>query len=216
MRQRAPYVWFTLLAVLAGVVLCLAAGCGSAPKQQASLPGGKKAAVDPISSFPEETAEGRPDINVATYRLSVGGLVTKPLSLSFIDIKALPSVERFVKLPCVEGWTRAAVWKGPRLSDVLERAGVRKGATTVVFASPGGYTTSLTLADIKSTDPILAYDANGAPLPEKEGYPLRLVAPDKLGYKWIKWVISIKLIKGAYEGYWESRGYSNDAGAKGR
>jgi DMSO/TMAO reductase YedYZ molybdopterin-dependent catalytic subunit len=136
--------------------------------------------------------------------------------LSFEDVKSLAAEERFVKLPCVEGWTQAGVWKGPRPQTVLDRAGVQKGARTVVFTSPGGYSTSLTLSDVKKNDPLLAYGVNDGRLPDEQGYPLRLVVPNKLGYKWIKWVTGIKLIKGTYEGYWESRGYSNDADATGR
>jgi DMSO/TMAO reductase YedYZ molybdopterin-dependent catalytic subunit len=63
---------------------------------------------------------------------------------------------------------------------------------------------------------MLAYGVNGDRLPDEQGYPLRLVVPNRLGYKWIKWVVEIDLIKGSYQGYWESRGYSNDADATGR
>ena len=90
------------------------------------------------------------------------------------------------------------------------------GADNVVFSSPGGYTTSLTIADIEESDPLLAYEVNGEILPKNQGYPVRLVVPDKLGYKWIKWVTGIEVIAGEYKGYWESRGYSNEADARGR
>jgi DMSO/TMAO reductase YedYZ molybdopterin-dependent catalytic subunit len=162
------------------------------------------------------TAEYAPSIDLATYKLKVSGLVEKPLSLSFDEIKAVQAEERLVELPCVEGWTEKALWKGSRLSDVLEKAGLQKDAETVVFSSPGGYTTSLTVKDIKDTDPLLAYEVNGGELPADRGFPLRLVVPDRLGYKWIKWVTEINVYKGDYEGYWESRGYSNDADARGR
>ena len=74
----------------------------------------------------------------------------------------------------------------------------------------------MTMADVKAVDPLLAYGVNGDRLPDSQGYPLRLVVPNKLGYKWIKWVVDIKLIQGSYEGYWESREYSNSAELKGR
>ena len=184
---------------------------GNAKKEQVTLKSGDKAEVTPAEKMRVRTAEGQPEIDLNTYRLSVEGLLEKPLSLSFDEIKALPAEERYVELPCVEGWTEAGVWMGPKLSSLLESAGVRNEADNVVFSSPGGYTTSLTLSDIKETDPLLAYDVNGSRLPDEQGYPLRLVVPHRLGYKWIKWVTGIKVIKGPYQGYWESRGYSNDA-----
>jgi DMSO/TMAO reductase YedYZ molybdopterin-dependent catalytic subunit len=143
-------------------------------------------------------------------------MVEEPLTLSFEDIQGLEAEERLVDLPCVEGWTETALWKGTRLAPLLERAGILEGADNVVFGSPGGYTTSLTLKDIKETDPLLAYGANGEMLPHDQGFPIRLVVPDRLGYKWIKWVTTIEVISGEYEGFWESRGYSNEADASNR
>ena len=63
---------------------------------------------------------------------------------------------------------------------------------------------------------MLAYEVNGSVLPDDQGFPVRLVVPDRLGYKWIKWVTGIELARGEYSGYWESRGYDNDADASGR
>ncbi len=204
-----------LAALIIGAVLYFALADDS-PTTQVKAPGGGKAEVTPVEKMRVRTAEGQPDIDIASYRLEVGGLVDSPFAMTFDEIQALPAEERFVELPCVEGWTEAGVWKGPRLSLLLERAGVSEDAETVVFSSPGGYTTSLTLDDIEETDPFLAYGVNGERLPDEQGYPLRLVVPDRLGYKWIKWVTGIELVKGDYEGYWESRGYSNDADATGR
>ncbi len=208
-----------LLAVLMVAVLCggavyWAAGARTPTKQIQAV--GRRYDVTPTDKMRVRTAEGQPHIDPADFRLKVKGLVERPQSLTLQELQRLPAVERYVQLPCVEGWTEAGVWKGPRLSTVLEAAGVKKGATTVIFRSPGGYSTSLTLKDVGQTDPLLAYGVNGGNLPEAQGYPLRLVAPDRLGYKWIKWVTEIELVSGDYRGYWESRGYSNEAGAGGR
>jgi DMSO/TMAO reductase YedYZ molybdopterin-dependent catalytic subunit len=205
-----------LAAVVIAGVLLLAMSPGNAPTKKVTIPGAGTRQVTPTGKLRVRTAEGQPSIDLATYHLNVTGLVDKPLSLSFADIRKLAPETRFVKLPCVEGWTDSAVWKGPRLSDVLKMAGVKSSADNVVFESPGGYTTSLTVADVMATDPMLAYGVNGADLPAEQGYPMRLVVPNRLGYKWIKWVTGIKLIKGSYQGYWESNGYSNKADATGR
>ncbi len=188
----------------------------STPRTNIELPDGETAQVTPVDQMRVRTAEGQPQIDLAAYRLTVAGFVTNKLSLSFDDILQLDSEERLVDLPCVEGWTETGLWKGVRLTTILDRAGVLEGADNVVFSSPGGYTTSLTLTDIEETDPILAYEVNGETLPEDQGFPVRLVVPHKLGYKWIKWVTGIDVIAGQYKGYWESRGYSNQADASGR
>jgi len=216
-------VAIVLAALVVGGVLYMEHVSNARKKEVASAGANKnassgdgKAAVTPTDKMRVRTAEGQPDIDLRTYRLSVEGLVERQLSLSFDEIKALPAEVRYVKLPCVEGWTESGIWKGPKLSSLLQSAGIKEGADNVVFSSPGGYTTSLTLSDIKATDPLLAYGVNGSKLPDEQGYPLRLVVPDRLGYKWIKWVTAIKVIKGPYQGYWESRGYSGNADASGR
>lgn len=208
------------VAILVAALLVAAAAFvllrGGEPKTQLELPEGGTVEVTPSEDMRVRTAESDPVIDPASFTLSVSGMVNNPLSLSFEDITSMQAEERLVDLPCVEGWTETALWKGIRLAPLLERAGVLEGADNVVFLSPGGYTTSLTLADIAQTDPILAYGANGEMLPHEQGFPLRLVVPDRLGYKWIKWVAAIEVISGEYEGYWESRGYSNEADASGR
>lgn len=189
---------------------------GGDSKAELDLPEGGTAEVTPLDDMRVRTAESDSVIDPATFTLTVSGLVERPLSYTFDDLVSKESEERLVDLPCVEGWTETALWKGTRLAPLLEQAGVLEGAGSVVFSSPGGYTTSLTLADIEETDPLLAYGANGEMLPHEQGFPLRLVVPDRLGYKWIKWVTAIEVISGDYEGYWESRGYSNEADASDR
>jgi len=202
--------------VLIAIAAFLLAGCAQSAGTKVTVPGVGTKVVTPTKDLHVETAEGQPNIDINTYRLKVTGLVNNPLSLTFAQIKALPSQSRLVDLPCVEGWTDKAVWTGPSLADVLKQAGLKSNARTVIFKSPGGYSTSLTTADITATDPMLAYGVNGTRLPDEQGYPLRLVVPHRLGYKWCKWVVEIDVIQGTYQGYWESRGYSNDANAGGR
>ena len=216
MDKKRLLILVIVLAAIVGLLVYLGIGHKSGGTTRINVPGVGTKDVTPTAKLGVRTAEGQPKVDLATYRLKVSGLVGKTLSITFDQLKAMPSVERYVVLPCVEGWSDRGVWKGVKLSDVLARAGVKDTARTVVFKSPGGYSTSLTTADAKAADPILAYGVNGGRLPDEQGYPLRLVVPHKLGYKWIKWVDEIELIKGTYEGYWESRGYSNSGDAGGR
>jgi DMSO/TMAO reductase YedYZ molybdopterin-dependent catalytic subunit len=112
----------------------------------------------------------------------------------------------------VEGWSVDILWEGVKVADVLDRAGVQENANTVIFYAVDGYTTSLPLDFILNNDILMAYKMNDVVLPPERGYPFQLVAQDKLGYKWIKWINKIELSNDpSYEGYWESRGFSNEA-----
>jgi DMSO/TMAO reductase YedYZ molybdopterin-dependent catalytic subunit len=96
--------------------------------------------------------------------------------------------------------------------DVIDPAEPKPEAVTVIFHAVDGYTTSLPLQTVRDKDLILAYGANGLDLPPEMGYPFIVVAEDKLGYKWARWVNGIELSGDPdYKGYWEERGYSNEA-----
>lgn len=215
MHVLKRYGWVVIAALLVGS-LAWALARGDGPSTEILLPDGSRAEVTPVDEMRVRTAEPAPFIDEADYRLRVTGLVEEEITLSLAEVTALPAEERLVELPCVEGWTERALWKGTRLMPLLERAGIGEEADSVVFSSPGGYTTSLTLQDIRESDPLLAYAVNGETLPREQGFPLRLVVPGKLGYKWIKWLTGIEVTSGEYRGYWESRGYSNEADATGR
>ena len=98
------------------------------------------------------------------------------------------------------------------MSDLIQEAGLSPNASVVIFHASDGYTTSLPIEYIMDEDIILAYKMNGVPLPPERGYPFQLVAESKWGYTWIKWVTEIEISDNTgYKGYWERRGYSNDA-----
>jgi DMSO/TMAO reductase YedYZ molybdopterin-dependent catalytic subunit len=117
-----------------------------------------------------------------------------------------------VKLHCVEGWSVTILWEGLMVKDLVERAQALPEANTVIFHAYDGYTTSLPLDYIVDQDILMAHKMNDVVLPTQRGAPFQLVAESKLGYKWIKWITEIELSDDAdYRGYWERRGYSNDA-----
>jgi len=112
----------------------------------------------------------------------------------------------------VEGWGVDILWEGILLEDLIDSAHALSGARQVIFHAHDGYTTSLPLEYIRDNDILLAYKMNGVTLPPERGFPFQLVAEEKWGYKWIKWVTKIELSDDAgYRGYWEDRGYSDDA-----
>jgi DMSO/TMAO reductase YedYZ molybdopterin-dependent catalytic subunit len=85
---------------------------------------------------------------------------------------------------------------------------------TVLFYAVDGYSSSLAYGDVKRLDLMLAAKINGKVLDAKRGFPFQVVAESKLGYKWVKWVTRIELSKDPYEGFWEQRGYDNEADVK--
>ncbi len=166
--------------------------------------------------------------NFAAWRLTVGGLVSRPLSLSLDRIKALPSHTQITRHDCVEGWSAIGQWTGTPLGGLLGAAGVLPAARYVVFhcaddlASSadgmGRYYESIDLFDAFHPQTILAYAMNGAPLAVAHGAPLRLRVERQLGYKQAKYVMRIELVDrldhigGGKGGFWEDRGYEWYAG----
>ena len=150
-------------------------------------------------------------IDVNTYKLQIDGLVDRPGFFTYNQLIAYPPTSKVVSLNCVEGWSFTAKWTGVQLETLLNVTGIKDNATEVIFYSSDGYSTSHDLTYLLDNNIFLAYKLNDVTLPDERGFPLQLVAEDKFGYKWAKWIIRIELTDKTYEGYWESRGYSNNA-----
>lgn len=164
-----------------------------------------------ISDFRENSIKGPQTVDEESYRLKITGLVDEPLTLSYDQV--LEGRERYkkvVRLDCVEGWGVDILWEGVLVRDLLAEAGVKSSAKTVIFRAHDGYSTSFPLDYVTENDILMAYKMNDVILPPERGFPFQLVAEDKWGYKWIKWIEGIELSSDTgYRGYWESRGYSN-------
>jgi DMSO/TMAO reductase YedYZ molybdopterin-dependent catalytic subunit len=158
-------------------------------------------------------ASTMPKFDPATWRLEIGGLVERPLTIDYDALRALPRVEQVSTFHCVTGWTVSNVhWTGVRFDDLLAAAGPQFGAGALRFTSAEQpYVDSLTLAQAKLPDVLLAYELDGKPLPREHGAPVRVVIPDMYGYKGVKWVSRIDVVRDAEPGYWEVRGYDTDA-----
>ena len=174
---------------------------------------GKK--LSSITDFVENSIKGPQYIDVNIYRLKVDGLVQKPTDFKYADILANTKYTKVVTLNCVDGWSVDILWEGILLKDIFDKVKVKSGANTVIFYAADGYSTSLPLQTILDKNMIIAYKMNNVVLPPERGFPFELVAEDKLGYKWIKWITRIELSNNPeYKGYWEERGFSNGADVK--
>jgi len=159
------------------------------------------------------------------YRLQIGGLVENPRAYSLDELKALPSRTQITRHDCVEGWSAIGKWKGVPLGRVLEQVKPHPLARYVVFycADPMDdlgtrYYESIDMEDAWHAQTLLAYELNDAPLPIKNGAPIRVRVERQLGYKMAKYIMQIELvdrldnIAGGKGGYWEDQGYEWYAG----
>jgi len=148
-----------------------------------------------------------------TYRLSVTGMVDHPLTLSLADLRSMPRTDLVHTFQCVTGWRVPDVhWQGVKLADVLARAGVQPGATALrFFSGDGAYTESLTLAQARLPDVLVADKMLAADVTTQHGGPVRMYIAPMYGYKSIKWLDRIVVTNRVVPGYWEDNGYPVDA-----
>ena len=170
-----------------------------------------------ILDFRENSIHGPQYINESDYRLTVTGLTTSTKVFTYREIlDNHQHYSKVVTLHCVEGWDATILWEGVLVRDLINDAGIDPRANTVVLTGHDGYTTSFPLSYFMDNDIIMAYRMNNVTMPAERGYPFELVAEDKWGYKWIKWIEKIELTDDpGYQGYWEQRGYSNTGNLNG-
>ena len=172
------------------------------------------APIIPSSGWRIYTISGSmPSFDPASWRLKVGGLVDKEVSLTYEQLRALPRVDQVSTFHCVTGWTVNNVrWGGVRLRDVLAAAGLQQSGQALRFVSMEyPYVDYLTMGQASMHDVMLAYEMDGKPLKREHGAPLRLVIPEMYGYKNVKWLQEIDVVPEAIDGYWENLGYDRDA-----
>jgi DMSO/TMAO reductase YedYZ molybdopterin-dependent catalytic subunit len=170
--------------------------------------------LTPIKEQNNNAWAGTQRIERDTYILTVNGLVDNPLALSYDQLLAYPQQSYLMDLNCVEGWNFTAKWTGPELNSIFADAGVKPEAKIVIFYTtdfPDGYT-SLDFNFITENNIIIALKLNDITLPEERGFPFQVVAENKYGYKWAKWVTRIELSSDTdFRGWWEKMSYNNNA-----
>jgi len=154
-----------------------------------------------------------PRFDRRTWRLRIEGDVARPRSFTYEELLALPRAEQVSDFHCVTGWSVKDVrWAGVRFRDLLERSQPHAGAGAIMFvSSERPYVDTLTLEQAYLDDAMLAYEMDGKPLRREHGAPVRVVIPEMYGYKNVKWVERLVVGREARLGYWEQRGYDDDA-----
>ena len=148
------------------------------------------------------------DLDQWTFR--VFGLVERDVTLSWEELRALPTTEIVTDIHCVTKWSKFDTpWRGVRLRDLYELAGMRGDAQHVVMHADYGYTANVPLADTLGDNCLLAFEYDGQPLAPEHGFPARTLIPHLYFWKSVKWVRAIELGADDRPGFWEQNGYHN-------
>ncbi len=188
----------------------------------------------PVEHFLQRSHGPVPDVDLASWRLRLEGLVSAPLALDHAEVVSLPAETRRLLLECAGNgrrffdpptpglaWGRAAVgqarWTGTRLDALLDRAGLADGAAHVVFHGLGpaqagkpAFVRSLPVADVRARGVLLAWAMNGEALTPPHGFPLRVVVPGWTGQHWMKWLTRIEVTATEASGYYMRDEYCLD------
>jgi DMSO/TMAO reductase YedYZ molybdopterin-dependent catalytic subunit len=219
MNIRTLFTAVLIVIVVAAVVIIMSRIGGAGPLRGAStqlssveVRSYQGEDLSSITAFHENSIKGPQYINTSEYQLIVTGLTNTTDVYTYREVlDSYPHYSKVVTLHCVEGWDATILWEGVLVRDLIQKAGPDPRAITVVFTAHDGYTTSFPLEYLMSRNIIMASTMNNVTLPAERGFPFALVAEDKWGYKWIKWIEKIELTDNpSYRGYWEQRGYSNE------
>lgn len=164
-------------------------------------------------------AQGELEVPNESYLLVVEGLVENPLALNLNSIKTFSMAEVYATLECISNpiagdLISTTLFQGARLRDVLESAKLKPEAVDIKFTCIDGYTESLPLEAAQDPDTLLCYNMGNQPITEEHGSPLRLYTPNRFGMKNPKWIVKIEAVNKDYFGYWEQRGWSEQAFVK--
>ncbi|MFF0376835.1 molybdopterin-dependent oxidoreductase [Actinoplanes missouriensis] len=204
--------------------VALPAASGSVPV----VPGGAQApgAVSYVTAnrdfYRIDTALVTPQVDPATWRLRIHGMVRNPIEITWDELLRRPMVERYVTLACVSNEVGGdlignALWLGTPIKDLLDEADPLPGADQVVQRSADGWTCGAPTTVLRDgRDALLAIGMNGEPLPVAHGFPVRMVVPGLYGYvSACKWITEIELTRFAdFDAYWVPRGWSAQAPVK--
>jgi DMSO/TMAO reductase YedYZ molybdopterin-dependent catalytic subunit len=176
----------------------------------------KDATVPPgqavTEGFPVLHVGDVPHIDPKTYKLRFSGMVEHPFELSYDELRALPSTEYRGDIHCVTRWSKKnTAWRGVLFRTLVERAKPLPGVTHVIQHADNAYTTNLPLAKMLDDDVLVAWEYDGQPIEPIHGGPVRMLVPKLYFWKSAKWLHGLEFQDHDEKGFWEVRGYHNDA-----
>ena len=183
-------------------------GLGESGDEAQRIPPGQRR----VNDLPVLDLGVHPDIPSGEWHLSIHGLVNNPQQLGWADLLALPQVEVTADIHCVTHWSVLGVqWAGVAAKHLLELAAPQPEGKFVTLYGYDNYTTNLPLAALLDDDVLLAHSVDGEPLSVEHGGPVRLVVPKRYFWKSAKWLKAIEIHAEDRPGFWEVRGYHNEA-----
>ncbi|HKG26331.1 MAG TPA: molybdopterin-dependent oxidoreductase, partial [Thermomicrobiales bacterium] len=157
-----------------------------------------------------------PKVGADSWSLKITGLVERELELSHDDLVARATTQKITTLGCISNPLNGnligtAQWTGVPLVDLLNEAGIKPGAVDLKFHAADDYEDSVPIERGMDPDNLVVVGMNGETLRDDHGYPARLIIPNIYGMKNVKWLERIEVVDEDFKGYWESRGWSDDA-----
>ena len=150
-------------------------------------------------------------VDANDWGLSISGMVANPTALAYEDLFGFKVISQVSRLKCVECWSATAQWEGFRFQELIDRVKPDPKAKYVYFQSADSYYESYTLEELLRPRVLMVIRMNGQPLSKDHGFPLRLIAPFKYGYKNVKYITSIEFTDSRKRNYWANNGpYSVD------
>ncbi|MEX2011863.1 MAG: molybdopterin-dependent oxidoreductase [Chloroflexota bacterium] len=189
------------------------------PGAELPVPGLTPLVVQNDQFYRIDTALIVPNVDLASWRLRIHGLVERDTTLPFGALVALGTIEQYVTIACVSNEVGGelvgnAKWTGVRLRDVLAIAGVRPEATQLIGRAVDGWTAGMPTAWVmdESREPLIAVQMNDDPLPLAHGFPARLIVPGLFGYvSATKWLTELELTTWeAFNAYWVPLGWAKE------
>lgn len=161
--------------------------------------------------FPVLTYGANPAYDLKTWSLTIDGEVESPYTLTWDELSALPQHEVTADIHCVTRWSKLdTTWVGVKVSDLLDRAGVKASGTHVMAHSDGGYTTNIPVGVLYEENVLVTHTFDGKPLEHDHGAPLRLLVPSRYFWKSAKFLRRLEVMPEDRQGFWELNGYHND------
>ena len=174
----------------------------------ARLPPGQS----PTVKWPVLSLGATPQVDRATWLLSVDGAVEEPYVIDWQGLMDSPQAAWDGDIHCVTRWSKFGMrWRGVAVAELLQRATLRPGASHLMAHCYGGYTTNLPLSDVLEHPALVAYEADGQPLEPDHGGPARLLVPHLYLWKSAKWIRRLEVLEEDRLGFWEENGYTTAA-----
>ncbi len=180
----------------------------SKPSDDARVPAGQKR----VTNFPVLDLGVRPNVNTINWKLRIYGLVNHEINLDWVTFRNLPQMFDTSDFHCVTRWSQLDMdWQGVSACELIMQADPKPEAKYVTLHGYDGYTTNLPLEALLDDDVIIAHSVLGKSLTAEHGGPARIIVPKRYAWKGAKWLKAIELHEFDRPGFWEVRGYHNDA-----